>query len=193
MLDADALNAVAAEEALKTSLRGRAGRGFPTVLTPHPLEAARLLEVPTASVQSDRLAAARELAQKFSCVVVLKGSGTLDIYVSFDGTGGILQTDNTQATTLKVGENGTTKFALNKNTTTAPLIATTGVTSFNLGTTMAVTPSTFLPESQTYTLVSSNVAGGVHIETPGTTTALRRSWVAIATTVSEVDAAARSQ
>ena len=77
VLDADALNAVAAEEALKTSLRGRAGRGFPTVLTPHPLEAARLLEVPTTSVQSDRRAAARELAQKFSCVVVLKGSGTV--------------------------------------------------------------------------------------------------------------------
>lgn len=77
VLDADALNAVASELALKQALRGRALRGLPTVLTPHPLEAARLLEVPTASVQNNRLESARELAQRFACSVVLKGSGTV--------------------------------------------------------------------------------------------------------------------
>ncbi len=77
VLDADALNALAAEETLQHALRGRAARGLPTVLTPHPLEAARLLAVPTASVQADRLTSARELAKKFASVVVLKGSGTV--------------------------------------------------------------------------------------------------------------------
>ncbi|MBQ0959546.1 NAD(P)H-hydrate dehydratase [Ideonella sp. 4Y11] len=77
LLDADALNAVAAEPALASALtaRGRAGR--PTVLTPHPLEAARLLDSSTRAVQSNRLEAARALAQRFGAVVVLKGSGSV--------------------------------------------------------------------------------------------------------------------
>ena len=54
------------------------GRGHaPTVLTPHPLEAARLLELSTADVQGNRLGAARDLARRFGSVVVLKGSGTV--------------------------------------------------------------------------------------------------------------------
>jgi hydroxyethylthiazole kinase-like uncharacterized protein yjeF len=47
------------------------------VLTPHPLEAARLLGTGTAEVQADRLRAARELAQRYGATVVLKGSGTI--------------------------------------------------------------------------------------------------------------------
>jgi hydroxyethylthiazole kinase-like uncharacterized protein yjeF len=47
------------------------------VLTPHPLEAARLLGCSTAEVQADRLAAAQALAQRFGCVVLLKGSGSV--------------------------------------------------------------------------------------------------------------------
>jgi len=47
------------------------------VLTPHPGEAARLLDTDTASVMADRLAAARELAERFSATVVLKGAGTI--------------------------------------------------------------------------------------------------------------------
>jgi hydroxyethylthiazole kinase-like uncharacterized protein yjeF len=43
VLDADALNAIAADEALRPLLRARAARGLATLLTPHPLEAARLL------------------------------------------------------------------------------------------------------------------------------------------------------
>jgi hydroxyethylthiazole kinase-like uncharacterized protein yjeF len=46
-------------------------------MTPHPLEAARLLASTAGEVQSDRLAAARELAQRFNCVIVLKGSGSV--------------------------------------------------------------------------------------------------------------------
>jgi hydroxyethylthiazole kinase-like uncharacterized protein yjeF len=47
------------------------------VLTPHPLEAARLLGTTAMLVQSDRLATAEQLAQRFACTVVLKGSGTV--------------------------------------------------------------------------------------------------------------------
>jgi ADP-dependent NAD(P)H-hydrate dehydratase / NAD(P)H-hydrate epimerase len=77
VLDADALNAIARDPALETLLSDRAGRGQATVLTPHPLEAARLLGRNTAEVQADRLAAAQTLSRRLHAVVVLKGSGTV--------------------------------------------------------------------------------------------------------------------
>lgn len=77
VLDADALNTIAVDAALQAMLTARASRSHPTVLTPHPLEAARLLDCDAAQVQADRLAAARMLAERFACVVVLKGSGSI--------------------------------------------------------------------------------------------------------------------
>ena len=77
VLDADALNALAADASLQRLLAGRAARGQRTLLTPHPLEAGRLLGVGAAEVQSDRLGAAQRLAERFSAVVVLKGSGSV--------------------------------------------------------------------------------------------------------------------
>ena len=77
VLDADALNAIAADTALAAALRERAERAQATVLTPHPLEAARLLACTTAEVQRDRLAAAQALADRYQAVVALKGSGTV--------------------------------------------------------------------------------------------------------------------
>ncbi len=77
VLDADALNAIAADTALQAMLAARAARGRPTVLTPHPLEAARLLGSSAAAVQADRLAAAAALAGRHGAVIVLKGSGTV--------------------------------------------------------------------------------------------------------------------
>ncbi|GKS95299.1 NAD(P)H-hydrate dehydratase [Acidovorax sp. SUPP2825] len=78
VLDADALNAVAGDTSLAKALRDRAAQpGRHTVLTPHPLEAARLLAVDTPGVQADRLAAASRLAEQFGCAVVLKGSGSV--------------------------------------------------------------------------------------------------------------------
>ena len=77
VLDADALNAIAMDSQLQTQLQARHHRGYCTVLTPHPLEAARLAGSSAAQVQGDRLAAARELAERFQCVVVLKGSGSI--------------------------------------------------------------------------------------------------------------------
>ncbi|GAA1552469.1 NAD(P)H-hydrate dehydratase [Streptomyces globosus] len=52
-------------------------RTAPTLLTPHAGEAAALLGVPRAEVESGRLAAVRELAGRFGAVVLLKGSTTL--------------------------------------------------------------------------------------------------------------------
>ncbi len=77
VLDADALNAVARDEHLQASLKARRARGYSTVMTPHPLEAARLLGLKTADIQGDRLRAASQLAERFQAVVVLKGSGTV--------------------------------------------------------------------------------------------------------------------
>jgi hydroxyethylthiazole kinase-like uncharacterized protein yjeF len=78
VLDADALNAVAVDTALQSQLAARASRGQATVLTPHPLEAARLLGAATADkVQANRLGAALSLAQRFECTVLLKGSGSV--------------------------------------------------------------------------------------------------------------------
>jgi hydroxyethylthiazole kinase-like uncharacterized protein yjeF len=77
VLDADALNAIAVDRQFQSLVQARASRALPTILTPHPLEAARLLGTSTAQVQSDRLVAAATLSEKFKCVVVLKGSGTI--------------------------------------------------------------------------------------------------------------------
>jgi ADP-dependent NAD(P)H-hydrate dehydratase / NAD(P)H-hydrate epimerase len=76
-LDADALNAIAADASLQSLLAARGRRGMATVLTPHPLEAARLLDSTAAQVQADRLAASSSLVARFGCVVVLKGSGSV--------------------------------------------------------------------------------------------------------------------
>jgi len=77
LLDADALNALADDPALAALLRQRAERGRATVLTPHPLEAARLLGRTTTDVQADRLRAAQAIADRFHAVTVLKGSGSV--------------------------------------------------------------------------------------------------------------------
>jgi len=77
VLDADTLNAVAADTQLLQGLRRRRDQDLPTVLTPHPLEAARLLGQTAAVVQADRRAAAQALALHCGGVVVLKGSGTV--------------------------------------------------------------------------------------------------------------------
>ena len=76
VLDADGLNAVALEPSLQQTLRQR-GKAQSTVITPHPLEAARLLGCNTAQVQNDRLKAVQELTERFQCSVVMKGSGTV--------------------------------------------------------------------------------------------------------------------
>jgi hydroxyethylthiazole kinase-like uncharacterized protein yjeF len=74
VLDADALNLISASVDLQARLTVRAGA---KLLTPHPLEAARLLGITSAEVQRDRPAAARAIAGRFGAIVVLKGSGSV--------------------------------------------------------------------------------------------------------------------
>lgn len=70
VLDADALNALAAGTL-------RAALPEHTILTPHPGEAARLLDTTVQEIQADREGAVRQLAEEYNCVAVLKGNGTL--------------------------------------------------------------------------------------------------------------------
>ena len=65
--------------------------GRDVVITPHPGEAARLLETTVDAVERDRLGAARALVAQTGAVVVLKGARTLICagdYVAINPTGG---------------------------------------------------------------------------------------------------------
>jgi len=68
VLDADGLNLLAREPRTFEAT---------TVITPHPGEAARLLERSIADIEADRYAAVRALARKYNAVAVLKGAGSL--------------------------------------------------------------------------------------------------------------------
>ena len=70
IMDADALN-------LLTTLKLSAKLPKKLILTPHPGEAARLLNTETSAIESDRFGAASKIQKKFGAVVVLKGSGTI--------------------------------------------------------------------------------------------------------------------
>lgn len=74
VLDADALNQIASNAALKDKLKQRVTA---TILTPHPAEAARLLGCTTDEVQHDRVTAALRLARACNADVVLKGAGSI--------------------------------------------------------------------------------------------------------------------
>lgn len=65
--DADALNLLAINQDYRQN----------RIITPHPGEAARLLDVKTSEIERDRVHAARTLAKRYGGVVVLKGAGTL--------------------------------------------------------------------------------------------------------------------
>ncbi len=76
VLDADALNQIATSPLLRQGLTARGSQNRVTILTPHPLEAARLLACSVDAVQKARLGTATKLAQQFKATIVLKGSGT---------------------------------------------------------------------------------------------------------------------
>jgi NAD(P)H-hydrate epimerase len=62
---------------LKLSDIGKEDIKAPVILTPHPGEMAFLLDKSIKEVQEDRIAAAKELAEKYGCVAVLKGFRTV--------------------------------------------------------------------------------------------------------------------
>jgi len=70
VVDADALNLLACRS------QARKSQGN-WILTPHPGEAARLLQTTTSTVNHDRVASVQELARRYEAVVVLKGAGSL--------------------------------------------------------------------------------------------------------------------
>ncbi len=97
VLDADGLNLLAA----KPKITGRAVdfSNHSVIITPHPAEAARLLNIKTSEVQADRLKAAMALVEKFTCTVILKGQhsliagrdcqGEIKVYRCLDGNPGM--------------------------------------------------------------------------------------------------------
>jgi len=74
ILDAGALSLLAKDRDLITAV---ALRKAPTLLTPHPAEAAYLLGSTVNAVQSSRIEAALELATRYQAYVALKGCGTV--------------------------------------------------------------------------------------------------------------------
>ena len=74
VLDADALNLIAASSELQSLIKARKAI---TVMTPHPGEAARLLGINSQDIQADRIKSAISLCKKFHCWIVLKGRHTL--------------------------------------------------------------------------------------------------------------------
>lgn len=84
VIDADGLNLLAQSPLLQRKCAVSPAPTFacavphvPTVLTPHPAEAARLLGSTTEAVQADRLTAALQLARRLNAHVALKGCGTI--------------------------------------------------------------------------------------------------------------------
>ena len=79
--DADALNLLAINPDKRHN----------RILTPHPGEAARLLNCSVAEIESDRLLSAQRLVKRYGGVAVLKGAGTV---VASDETQGIIDAGN---------------------------------------------------------------------------------------------------
>lgn len=74
LLDADALNLLSAHQYLKHALQNRQA---PSIITPHPGEAAKLLACDNTTVQQDRIHSCLRLAQELHAICVLKGAGTI--------------------------------------------------------------------------------------------------------------------
>ena len=77
VLDADALNLIAAHASLASALKKRTA---PSVMTPHAGEAARLLKLTSEHIQQSREESLLQLAQTYHCTAVLKGAGTIISY-----------------------------------------------------------------------------------------------------------------
>ena len=74
VLDADALNLLSQHPDLAQAVHDRSA---PTLLTPHPTEAARLLGSTTPQVQEYRIASACAIARRYHAATVLKGCGSV--------------------------------------------------------------------------------------------------------------------
>ena len=93
VVDADALNLMAAQDYL--------GLTEECIITPHPGEASRCLNLRKREIQHDRFEAARLLKQKCSAHVVLKGSGTI---IQQDGLAQVCAFGNPAMATAGMGD-----------------------------------------------------------------------------------------
>lgn len=73
IIDADGINLLAMNSEIHNLIK----RLNNIILTPHPKEASRLLNVEVRGIQNDRVKAALEISKKFNAIVVLKGAGSL--------------------------------------------------------------------------------------------------------------------
>ena len=74
LIDADALNLISQHMHLQEIVKNRQAE---TVITPHPAEAARLLNTSVDDIKKNRVESAKKLAFKFKAICVLKGAGTI--------------------------------------------------------------------------------------------------------------------
>ncbi len=96
VLDADALNCIADDpEALRNAKA-------PVVITPHPMEMARLCGITAAEVNDNREMTARTFAARYGVITVLKGAGT--VLASPDGKARINMTGNSGMATGGSGD-----------------------------------------------------------------------------------------
>lgn len=91
ILDADAINSLAEGVSDSASLIKESKRMV--ILTPHPLEFARLIGSDVKTVQANRLSLSKKFAKENSCIVVLKGAGT----IVTDGTNTYINTSGSSA------------------------------------------------------------------------------------------------
>ncbi|WP_408955557.1 NAD(P)H-hydrate dehydratase [Natroniella sp. ANB-PHB2] len=88
VIDADGLNAIQDLELL-------AKREALTILTPHPGELARMLDLTVGQIEEDRIGLARKLARQYQVLLVLKGAQTVvatptgQVYVNLTGNAGL--------------------------------------------------------------------------------------------------------
>ncbi|HPM41986.1 MAG TPA: NAD(P)H-hydrate dehydratase, partial [bacterium] len=94
VIDADGLNVL--------DFKALTGRRSPAVLTPHPGEMGRLLDVSTREVEADRIGAATRLANESGAISVLKGRGT--IVATPEGSAAINPTGNAGMATAGMGD-----------------------------------------------------------------------------------------
>ena len=97
ILDADALNLVARNQIQLNTVN------HPYILTPHPKEAARLLNVETVQIQKDRFSAVKKISKKYHAQVLLKGTGSL-VCVSNNSTISVCTAGNPGMATGGMGD-----------------------------------------------------------------------------------------
>jgi NAD(P)H-hydrate epimerase len=89
VIDADGITALAGDEKVLQKVKS------PVILTPHPGEMARLMEMSPGEVQEDRIGVATRCAEDLGCHVVLKGARTVvstpsgEVYINPTGNPGM--------------------------------------------------------------------------------------------------------